>query len=137
MYTLDINFVGVILAAIASQALGMIWYSSFGFGKTWMKLAGVQPDFKPKGMGRSYFLSFLAAIIMAYVLALFIVNSPPANISSAIQLAFWVWLGFVATTNISEYLFSPQPKPMGLFALNAGYHLVSLIVMGIVLSIWI
>ncbi|HEY4496986.1 MAG TPA: DUF1761 domain-containing protein [Candidatus Paceibacterota bacterium] len=136
MYTLDINFVVVILAAIASMALGMIWYSPIGFGKKWMSLVGVSVDAKPKGAMKSYFLSFFAAIIMAYVLSLFIINAPPVSISSAIQIAFWVWIGFVATTNISEYLFSPTPKPMALFVLNAGYHLASLMTMAIVISIW-
>lgn len=35
----DVNYLAVLVSAIASMVLGMIWYNPSVFGNTWMKLS--------------------------------------------------------------------------------------------------
>jgi hypothetical protein len=116
------------------MVVGFVWYSMAVFGKTWMKEAGIsQEDMKKAGkeMPKTYGTMFVAALITAYVLSVFIDLAGAQDIMSAATVAFWAWLGFVATVLLSGVLF--EGKSWNLWGINAGYHLVSMVVMSAVL----
>jgi len=125
----DINLVAVLVAALASFVLGWLWYGPF-FGKAWMKLSGVTPDPK-KSMAASLVIYYIATAVMAYVLAVFMVNFIVLEMTTALNLAFWVWLGFFATSTIGIVLW--ENKKFNLYLLNNAYHLLSLLLMAAVL----
>lgn len=131
------NFLAVFLAAIAAMVLGYLWYGPV-FGKLWLKLMNPSPEkmaaMKEKGMGKSYAINFVAALVMAYVLARSIAERFIATSGGAISLAFWVWLGFVATVMVGTVLW--DGKSWKLYWLNALYYLVSLSVMAVILAAW-
>ena len=136
MLITSINLWGVLLSAIAAMLIGAIWYSPLLFGKKWMELVGMRPEnmevAKAKAK-KSYTISFVGALIMAYVLALVIDNFFIIHLHYALLAGFLMWLGFVVTTTISEYLFIPTPKPWMLYILNNSYHLVVLLMMSVIL----
>ncbi|MBA3513127.1 MAG: DUF1761 domain-containing protein [Pyrinomonadaceae bacterium] len=57
-----------------------------------------------------------------------------SNLVSGLQTAFWLWLGFVATSQLATVIFEGR-KP-GLYLLNIGYQLVACLVAGALLVIW-
>ncbi len=129
-----INYVGVLLAALSAMVLGFLWYSPMLFGNTWMKLTGItKKDMtaKKKQMPVTYGGMFITALITAYVLAHILYFSGAQTVSMGLQGGFWVWLGFVATVLFGSVLF--EGKPIKLFFINAGYHLVNLLAMGVIL----
>ncbi len=131
MYTLYVNLFAVILAAIASMGLGMLWYSSVLFGKKWMVLVGMTPEMMSSAKSsakRAYMVSTVASLVMAYILGVFMNNLLVPNLGQALFVGFMAWLGFVATTMINEYLFSVQKKSWTLYLINVGYQLVSLLI---------
>ena len=68
----SVNLVALLAAALASMGIGFLWYSSFLFGKPWMKLVGYTPaeyQAAQKEMGTGYLLSLIATIVMVFVLA--------------------------------------------------------------------
>jgi len=93
-------------------------------GFTPEKMAAMQAK---GGMGGKYVANFIAALVMAYVLAGSIAARPFITSGGAIILAFWIWLGFIATVMLTGVLW--EGKPWRLYWLNALYYLVSLIVM--------
>src|SRR3989338_3101979 len=101
---ITINYLAVITAAVVNMAIGFLWYGP-AFGKTWVKLMGFTPEkleeMKKKGMTMSLIMMFIASLVMAYVLAYFLAALNIADAYGAVILAFWVWLGFVATVIIS------------------------------------
>lgn len=137
MMNLPVNYLGVLLAAVASMVVGFIYYSPFVVGKQWMKLSGIT-DMKPKGsdMARIYGTSFVLALISAYVLVFLIVTGMAyfhsTKLTAALLAAFWAWVGFVLPVLVADYLFTK--KPLKLVGINAGYQLLSLLAMGLVLS---
>jgi hypothetical protein len=54
-------------------------------------------------------------------------------LSSALQTAFWAWLGFTAARLITHDAF--EGRPMKLTALNLGNELVTFLAMGLVIGL--
>lgn len=136
---IEVNILGVILAGIASMAVGFAWYSSYMFGKKWIKLMGLdEKKMKAAGkeMGKMYALSLFAAFVTAYVLTHTMALSGNFYGYSAVQTglstAFWMWLGFVMPVQLTDVIFGG--RKWDLFYINTGYQLAALLVMGVVLA---
>src|SRR5882762_5675897 len=129
-----INPWGVLVASVATMVIGFLWYSPLLFARPWMVLMGYDPDDKAKlaemqkGAGKLYGISFVASLVAAFVLSKIIfglaINSPLYGL----KVGFAVWLGFVATVQLTDSLFSK--KPAKLFLINTGYQLVCYLAMG-------
>jgi hypothetical protein len=123
------------------MAIGSIWYGPL-FGGRWMKLSGITPDAmdpaKASGMGKTYLLAFAGSLVMSYVLAHSLVFAAAyfkmSGISAGLMSGFWNWLGFIAPVTLSAVLW--EGKPWALWVLMNGYYLVTLLVMGTILSVW-
>jgi len=135
-----INFLAVFVAAIASMILGFLWYSPILFAGPWMRLMGVDCNDKAKmaemqkGAGKLYGMSFIASLVSAIVLAKIIDITSVNTILYGMKVGFGVWLGFVATVQLTGALFSKQP--FKLFLINTGYQLVCYLAMGAILAKW-
>ncbi len=130
----DVNFLAVILCGVAAMVVGYFWYSKMLFGKEWMKLSGVTDAQMKKAnsnMMMLYGTMFVASLVMAYVLAHFAKYAGALTLMDGVVAGFWAWLGFVATTMLTGVLY--EGKSLKLYAINAGYQLVTLVVMGIIL----
>src|SRR3989344_6061991 len=142
MPTVPINYLAVVVAAVASTALGALWYSPLLFGKQWMALSGMSPEVldaaKNRGMGKLYAIAFVGSLAMSYVLAHALVFASAymavSGISAGLTTGFWNWLGFVAPVTLGSVLW--DNKPWGLRVLKHGHYLLSLIIMGVILALW-
>ena len=134
MPQVHINFLAVLAAAVANMIIGSIWYSPGVFGKIWMGLIGKRVEDMKGRAGPAYAAAFVVALILAYVLAHFVGYTQAYSLGQGIQLGFWVWLGFVATTSTGDYIFAGRPRQ--LYFINNGYHLVTLLVNGALLAAW-
>ncbi|PIR74262.1 MAG: DUF1761 domain-containing protein [Candidatus Magasanikbacteria bacterium CG10_big_fil_rev_8_21_14_0_10_47_10] len=138
---IEVNYVAILVAAVASFVVGWIWYGPL-FGKPWMKMMGMTEKDKEAGkkkMGQSMALGFAAQLVMAYVIAHFIggwSQSAPEipAMKIALQTAFWLWLGLVATIQLGAVLW--ENKSWNLYLLNAIHWLVALLVMASTL-VWL
>lgn len=137
---MEINYLAVLVAAVANMILGAWWFSPAGFGKAWMKEMGFTQDdiekAKKKGMGKSYALMFVGALVMAYVLAYIIgVFAPlPMPLVDGALAGFWTWLGFIATVGLGMVLWNG--KSWKLYSITMGYWFVALLIMGAILGSW-
>ena len=120
-----INFLAVLVSAIATMVIGFLWYSPMLFANPWMRLMGIDPNDKAKlaelqkGAGKTYGLAFVASVI---------------TIPYGMKIGFAVWLGFVTTVQLTGALFGKQPTK--LYLINTGYQLVCYLVMGAILAKW-
>ena len=133
----DISYLTIIIAAVVSFIIGAFWYSPLLFGNSWMKLTGlskIDVEKTKKGkMTKLYLAEFLAQLIMAYVLAHFVIYADAFTIIDGLQVGFWIWLGFAATISLGIILW--ENKSIKLYLINAGYWLVVLLIQGIILSV--
>jgi hypothetical protein len=135
----ELNYIGVLISAIVGFFIGMLWYSPLLFGKVWMKLSKISKKdiekSKKKGMGKSMITGFLGVLLTAGMLSFFVDMSGAATILEGAQIAFHIWLGFVATVLLNSVLW--EGKPFKLYILNIAHYFVALIVMGAILAMWI
>jgi len=132
---MDVNYVALLVAGVASMIIGYLWYSKTLFGNQRMKLSKVsEADIKAasKEMPKLYGTMYLASLVMAYVVAMFISKIGVTDVMGGVTVAFWAWLGFIATTMLTGVLY--ERKPLNLYFINAGYQLVTLVVMGAILG---
>lgn len=135
-----INLAPVFVAAIAAFIIGFLWHGPL-FGAHWIRLMEIpqsQVDaMKAKGMGpmvprmiAALFQQCVVAFVVAYLArALSITGAMPA-----IFLAVVLWLGFVVTTLLNSVLW--ENRRMALYLFNVAYHLASLIVISLIVSLW-
>jgi sterol desaturase/sphingolipid hydroxylase (fatty acid hydroxylase superfamily) len=141
MGTVSLNYLAIVVAAVAAFGIGGWWYSLKGFGKDWMKLMGINPKDKRKmnkmkKEGRkSMVIGFLTTLLTAYILAHFVDLFNATSLIEGMIAGFWIWAGFVATVMLGSVLW--ESKPFKLYFLNAGYELVKLIIMGAILAVWV
>ncbi|MGH7175013.1 MAG: DUF1761 domain-containing protein [Minisyncoccia bacterium] len=129
-----VNYVAVLVAAIAAFVVGALWYGPI-FGKVWRREMGMD-DMQPsmKGMGSSMVGGFIATLVLVWVLAEFYSMWYITTLPTALLIAFWIWLGFIATvmTNVMWY----EKKSFKLYVINVAHYLVAILVAAAVL-IWI
>jgi hypothetical protein len=148
MPVFDINYLAVFLSGVGSMVLGFIWYNPRVFGDKWLASLGRLPFTKEetasmqKGMAKTYTASFISSLVTAYVLAHVIDAFEVESITSGVQVAFWMWLGFGLVGITSYFLYERSLTLSGRgnaathFIITAGYHLVNFVVMGAILSYW-
>ena len=140
MHLHHLNLLAVLVAAISAMLVGFLWYSPLLFAMSWLREMGYDVDDKAriqamqKSAGPAYLGSFVASVVTAFILALFFHWLHVQSLEVGLTIAFHVWLGFVATVQLTGVLFMKQS--VKLFAINTGYQLVCYLVMGSILTVW-
>ena len=135
---ITINYLAVLVAAITSMIVGYLWYGPL-FGRQWRHLMGMTKEaMSQKSMTQTYTIMFISVLVMAGVLAHNLVFGSAflnlSGVTAGIQVGFWNWLGFVVPVSLGTVLW--DKKPWKLWFINAGYYLVVMVKMGIILALW-
>lgn len=124
----NISWLAVLLAALAGFLVGGLWYSVL-FAKVWQRAAGVSDEQLTRGTVRVFAGSFLLSAVASVVLAAFI---GAADIGFGALAGLAVGAGWVAAAVGISYLF--ERRSLMLFAINAGYNVVTFTVMGAIIG---
>lgn len=138
---IEVNYLAILLASIASMVLGFLWYSPLLFGNQWMKLRGFTAESLKKAqkeMGPLYGVSFVVSLVTAYVLSHVMTLSGAyfgyPKITIGLNTAFFMWIGFMMPVQLTATIFGS--KKWALFGIDTGYQLASVIVMALVLALF-
>ncbi|MGA7161778.1 MAG: DUF1761 domain-containing protein [Bacteroidota bacterium] len=135
MGEMHVNYLAILVSAILSMAIGAIWYSPMLFAKQWMVWNNMTAeDMKKVNPGPLYAQSFFATLVTYFVLALILRNMNATSAVEGMKTAFMLWLGFITTVQFTANLFSS--KKIQSYLLDTGYQLVTMLIAGIVLSLW-
>lgn len=135
-----VNYLAVLVAAIAAMIVGFVWYSGALFGKAWARARGIDmndPAVREKmrkRSGRMYGTTFLATLIRAAILGAFIAALQAYSIRTALSVAFWLWLGFLATVQLTDAIFGGKPRRV--LWIDTSYQLITMLVMASILAAW-
>jgi hypothetical protein len=127
----NVPWLAVILGTLASMFIGFLWYGPL-FGKLWMRLIGKSMDELGAAGPIIYVWTGFAWLITAYVLALILTAAGASSIVDGILGGLIVALGIAATQTFIYTSFGGPPKSV--WALNAGYIAVSLMVTGALIA---
>lgn len=134
MTTYKINYVAILVAAVAMYALGAAWYITFQAG--WMEHSGVTEEavVASGGGADSFIISFVTYILGAYAMALIFkamnVTDAKTGALTGALIGSLIVGGNIFTNN------SYEMKPMELSIINAGFSTVGLTVVGAILGAW-
>lgn len=144
------DWIAILVAVVVAMFLGFLWFTPL-FGKRWAKEMGMDIDMKPtaKQMAFSMTLFAIGNLLMAYVLwheihawiptlwAEHLGMDPAAVENSSIYMygvwaALFNWLGFLLPLELSRIAW--ERASWTLFAINAGWELVRVFAMAMVLA---
>ncbi len=137
MAGLGINLLAVLVAAVATFALGALWYSPLLFAKAWMTAHGFtaeQLQAMQKDAPRAYTVTFLCWLVMAAAVAILAHRIGIQTALGGLKLGALCWVGFAATVGLSGHVFSD--RRIGVFIIDTGYQFVSLLAMGVIIAVW-
>ena len=129
------NWLAVLVAAIAYFFLGAIWYSAL-FRDAWIKAAGVNmsdPNGR-KGLAGIMIASFITILITTIGLGLLITRVGSGGWLTGCKIGLIAGLCFSAATICNSYLY--EKRPIALSAINSLYNIVGCVIAGIIISIW-
>ncbi len=133
MFQVNINWLAVIVAAVSTMVVGFVWYALPVFGRSWMAAIGKTEE-ELGGPGPAYALTLIGSLIRAVVLALVVGVAPAQTVVDGALVGLLVGVGFEVTAYGATYIFSG--RSLTLYLIDAGYHVVSLVVMGAILGAW-
>jgi hypothetical protein len=132
-----VNYIAVLVAAIAVFVLGWLWYSPFLFYKPWMRARGLDPVAAMSGAkmpGGKLVIELLRCIVLAYVIARFAALLGISSWMGAVHFGLLLWIGFPVILLIGSILW--ENTPVKVAAIHAGDWLVKMLVIPIIVSVW-
>jgi len=129
------NYWAILVAGMACFLLAAGWFTVFmkpwlaGTGRTmeWLMATGINPALQ-------YGVAFLAAVVVAAAISRFTQMTGEQTALRGIKIAVLLWFGFVLTTWATEYVY--EVRPLSLLAINAGFWLPGMTVMGAIVGGW-
>lgn len=129
------NYLAILLAAIVCFLIEAAWYSYFleawlkGIGRNdaWLISTGVNPALQ-------YATALLSEALIAAMISTFTQLTGLQTAYRGMKVAAGLWIGCVLTTLATEYAF--EIRSYRLFAINAGFWLVGMVVMGAIVGAW-
>lgn len=134
MPNVPVHITTILIAATITILVGAFWYHPSLFGKQWLELVGRKPKDWRQNILSGSTVAAIGALVMAYVLAHFVVYTGSTTLGDGVRLGLWVWLAFVATTSAISTIFAGRPHKLWL--IDSGYFLVAIVLNSIVLSVW-
>jgi hypothetical protein len=140
----QVNWLAVVVAAVAALVVGFVWYLPPLFGTRWASLVKTygrpfaeNPRLDPMRPANPLMpmgVWLIGFLVNALVLSLAIKLLGIGSVGSATGLALLVWLAFAAT--LSSWPAAFARWPWGLWLINNGAYLVMQIVMAVILTLW-
>ena len=131
-----VNWLAVLVAALAYFMLGAIWYSKALFGSKWAQLVGLDMNDPNKGKGMAKMMggTFALIIITCIGLAFLVIRMDLFVFASGIKLGLLTGICFATTAVAISFIY--ESRPTGLYFIDCGYHLVGHIIAAIILVVW-
>ena len=126
------NIWAILVAALASFAVGALWYSPLLFLPVWSREAGINPDKHLSNPIGVFGLSFLFTLVSAFAFAWWL--GPNPGLGFAVGSGLAVGICFVATSMGINYGFAN--RSLLLWHIDAGFHSVRFMAIGAVLGLW-
>jgi hypothetical protein len=130
----SVNWLAVIVCVVVAMVSGFIWYHPAVFFKTWWKGIGKGKTDQGNPNPVIYIFTIIAALVEAVSVSFFLNLMGSTTLAMGLGAGFMIWLGFVAPTNLVNKLFAGHGFTVWL--IEAGNHLVNVLLFGAILSVW-
>jgi len=129
-----INWLAVIAAAFSNFLLGGLWYSPYMFGKAWQAENRFSDEqVKNVNTARVFGTSFIWSLVMSVSMA-FVLSGPASNALAGLKAGLLIGVGWMAMGIFIIGLF--ERRSTRYMLINAGYMVLSFLLMGSILGAW-
>jgi hypothetical protein len=126
-----VNYLAVIVAAIAAVAIGIVYYGVLGVGDRQSRMLGTSSVRPGPIQGVT---GLIVGLVNAWIIAVLSLSLGAASIVDAISLGALVWLGFGATFKAAQVAF--ERRPWGVWVLQGVHDLIAEIVVAVIVTLW-
>ena len=128
------NWLAVFVCVVVAMVSGFIWYHPAVFFKAWWRGIGKGNTDPGNPNPMIYVFTLIAAFVEAVAVSFMLTAMDSNTLGMGLGAGFMLWLGFVAPTNLVNKLFAGQG--FNVWLIEAGNHLVNLLLFGAILAVW-
>lgn len=133
MLSFDVNWLAIIVAAVANMIVGAIWYGAWA--EPWLAGIGKTREWANANQNpRDYIVAILNSLAMAFVLANVLAWAGVTGLVGGLVTGLIMWVGFNGLAMGSNHAF--EGRSMQLWFINSGVYLVGLLVIGAIVGLW-
>jgi Protein of unknown function (DUF1761) len=134
----QLNWLAVLVGAVVYFVIGAAWFAPAVFGRRWMAAIGwdetrPRPEMNPvsyAGPAAFYLIASIATGLLAAA-------TGTDTLAEGAVLGLVVGVGYALTVTATDAVFDPnKPKPWTWFVISGSYHLVALILVGMIIGAW-
>ena len=130
-----VNYLAIVIAAVAAWLAGAGWYMALG--RTWMAALAITPEKaqaarNEPGAYLPFIYAFAAELVMAWTLAGLLGHIGPLSLRNGIISAAFCWLGLVMATMLVNNSFAK--RAWRLMWIDGGHWLLVLVLMGAIIG---
>lgn len=133
-----LNWLAVIVGAAIYFVLGAVWFAPPVFGRPWMAAIGFdesrpRPEMNPASYAGPAVFYLIASIVTAMLAR----ATGTDTVAEGAILGLLVGVGYALTVTATDAVFDPnKPRPWTWFAISGAYHVVALVIVGILVAVW-
>jgi Na+/H+ antiporter NhaA len=131
----DLNWLAVIVAAVAWWILGAIWYAPPLFGRAWQRSMGLESIEGGPGVS-TYVIPLIAYFIATVALGMIAASTGSSTFGDGIVLGLVVGVGFGLTLYWVEATFGQRPQPTTWFLITGLYQLIGILIASVIVTVW-
>lgn len=135
MGEMGFNWWAILVAVVAANVIGAVWFMPKLFGRRWMLEVGIsEADVQggtPKG---PLLLTVLSSVVLAITLAWLNGVYNTASLGDGVLVGLAVGIGVMVMASVPHYAFQMR-TPMH-FAIDMGHTVVVIVVMSAIIGIW-
>jgi hypothetical protein len=129
---LGINFLAVVVAAVAAFVVSSVWY--IVFSKELAKVSAAFAEALQKPQPWKMLVVIVQSLVLALVLAYFIGLIGDVGWMGAVRVGVLLWIGLSAMQWVGSIMWEKVPLKMA--AIHAGDWLVKLVVIAVIVGVW-
>jgi hypothetical protein len=134
----DLNWFAVVVGAVVYFGIGGLWYSPVAFGKQWQEAIGWdEADAERATPATMYVVPAVTCLLSTVALGMITEATATDTFGEGIVLGVVAGVLLVAPALYVTGFFDPRkPKPQVWIGITAGYHIVSILVIALILALW-
>ena len=132
----DVNWLAILVGAVAWWILGAIWYSPPLFGNAWMRSAGIQISQEQRPGVATYVIPLIAYFIATIAAAMLARATGSTTFGEGIVLGLVLAIGFAVPLFWMESTFGNRPRPATWFAITAMYSVLGILIATVIVTVW-
>ena len=131
----DVNYIAVVVAAVAGMVIGAVYFMPAVAGNAWMKAIGKTPeDFTGGNQPVLYALAAVFTLLMATLLAAVIGWADAGTLTDGVLVGLLLWLGFAVPVVGLTFMF--ELRPLANHVITGANYLITFVVMGAIIGAW-